>query len=206
MKRGFFISFEGVDGSGKSTQIDRLRAFLEDRGFDVLLTREPGGTDIGEKIRRIILDPANSEMTYMTEAFLYAASRSQHVSEVIAPAVAEGKIVICDRFVDSSVAYQGYGRQLGECVGRINEYAVDGHMPDITFFMKVKPDVGSDRISGRKPDRIEMENEEFYRRVYEGYEALASRSPDRIIGIDASGSVEEIENMIRVHVKRLVER
>jgi len=135
MKKGYFISFEGGDGAGKSTQINKLKEYCEKQGYDVVLTREPGGTDIGEKIRQIILDPENSKMADMTEAFLYAASRAQHVEEVIKPAIEAGRIVICDRFVDSSIAYQGYGRGLGECVGIINEYAVNTYMPYVTFLL-----------------------------------------------------------------------
>ena len=204
MKRGYFISFEGVDGSGKSTQIQKLKNFLERKGYQVVLTREPGGTDIGEKIRRIILDPENKKMTDMTEAFLYAASRAQHVEEIIKPAIDTGKIVICDRFADSSIAYQGYGRQLGDSVSVINEYAVGGYIPDITFLMKVKPQIGTDRIKDRPKDRIEMENEEFYSRVYEGYEKLEESFPERIIGIDASQTIEMIEESIIAHVRRLI--
>ncbi len=205
MKRGYFISFEGVDGSGKSTQIELLKDFLESRGHEVILTREPGGTEIGEKIRDIILDTSNSRMDYMTEALLYAASRAQHVSQVIAPAVEKGKVVICDRFVDSSIAYQGYGRELGQCVEDINRYAVAGYMPDMTFLMKVNPGVGSDRIKDRARDRIEMENEAFYRRVYEGYERLELDFPDRIVGIDADGEIDIISSVIISHIRRLME-
>lgn len=200
MKKGYFISFEGVDGSGKSTQIKNLKDFFENNGYQVILTREPGGTDIGEKIRNIILDPLNKNMTYITEALLYAASRAQHVQEVIKPAIELGKIVICDRFIDSSIAYQGYGRELGQCVSIINKYAVEEYTPDITFLMKVKPDVGNDRIKYRQKDRIEMENAEFYRRVYKGYEELEKNFPERIIGIDASQTIEQIENSIITHV------
>ncbi len=204
MRKGYFISFEGIDGSGKSTQIDRLSSFLTGNGYEVVLTREPGGTEIGEKIRNIILDKSNADMSYMTEALLYAASRAQHVSEVIAPAVEAGKIVICDRFVDSSIAYQGAGRQLGDSVDIINRYAVNGCMPDITFLMKVRPDVSSSRINKRELDRIEMENAEFYKRVYSGYEKLEREFPGRIIGIDAAGSIKDIENTIISHIKRLI--
>lgn len=200
MERGYFISFEGVDGSGKSTQIRKLKIFLEEKGYQVVLTREPGGTDIGEKIRNIILDPTNKNMSYMTEALLYAASRAQHVEEVIRPAVEAGKIVICDRFVDSSIAYQGYGRCLGESVDIINRYAVADCIPDITFLMKVKPKIGNDRIRGREKDRIEMETAEFYRRVYDGYEKLEKCFPERIIGIDASQSIEKIEEDVMKHI------
>lgn len=204
MRKGYFISFEGVDGSGKSTQIKKLHEFFMARGYEVVLTREPGGTDIGEKIREIILDRSNADMAYMTEAMLYAASRAQHVSEVIAPAVEAGKIVICDRFVDSSMAYQGYGRQLGDCVEAINRYAVNGCMPDITFLMKVRPDVSSSRMKDRELDRIEMENLEFYKRVSQGYEKLEREFPERIIGIDADGTIEDIESEIITHMEKLM--
>lgn len=206
MEKGYFISFEGVDGSGKSTQIIKLKNFFEERGYQVVLTREPGGTDIGEKIRHIILDTANRSMTYMTEALLYAASRAQHVEEVIKPAVESGKIVICDRFVDSSIAYQGYGRQLGDCVDVINRYAIEKYIPDITFLMKVKPGIGSDRIKDRELDRIELEAEEFHLRVYRGYEELEKNFPERIIGIDASQTIEEIEGSIIRHIERLMKK
>lgn len=204
MKKGYFISFEGIDGSGKSTQIKRLKKYLEQEGYDVVLTREPGGTDIGEKIRNIILDPANGNMTDMTEAMLYAASRAQHVNEVILPAVSEGRIVICDRFVDSSIAYQGYGRKMGECVEFINRYATGGNMPDITFFMRLNTDIVNDRIGSRKKDRIELESEEFYDRVSSGYDALAAAFPERIVAIDASQTVSDIESIIRTHITKMI--
>ena len=163
MSNGYFISFEGVDGSGKSTQISKLNEYLEAGGYEVVLSREPGGTDIGEQIRSVILDPNNQGMTAVTEALLYAASRAQHVHDVIAPAVEAGKVVICDRFVDSSIAYQQYGRKLGECVRIINGYAIDGCMPDLTFLLKVKPDVGGTRIGSREKDRIELEDKKLSR-------------------------------------------
>lgn len=206
MRKGYFISFEGGDGSGKSTQIRRLRSYFEEKGYDVVLTREPGGTDIGEKIRRVILDPANKKMSGIAEAMLYAASRAQHVEEVIAPALEAGKIVICDRFVDSSIAYQGYGRNLGECVTDINKYAVGACMPDITFFLKLKPDQSHSRMRNRKKDRIELEAEEFHRNVYEGYEALENKFPERIIGIDASGTIEEVHECILLHIEKLLDQ
>ena len=156
MREGYFISFEGGDGSGKSTQIQILREFLEERGYDVILTREPGGTPISEKIRSIILDKANSEMDDMTEALLYAAARAQLVSQVIRPALEEGKVVICDRFVDSSMAYQAYARGLGDSVKTINAFAVGDCMPDLTILLKVNPQVGSSRIGNRERDSIEL--------------------------------------------------
>ncbi len=204
MKQGYFITFEGGDGAGKSTQIRKLKDYLEARGFDVILTREPGGTDIGEKIRQIILDPDNKAMSAVAEAMLYAASRAQHVAEVIGPAIDAGKIVICDRFIDSSIAYQGYGRGLGDSVSVINSYAVDKYMPNMTFLLKLKPQTGSRRIEAREKDRIELEAASFHQTVFDGYEALEEMYPERIVGIDASGTIEEIEMEIRKHIDVLL--
>ena len=204
MKKGYFITFEGGDGAGKSTQIKKLMEYLESKGFDVILTREPGGTDIGEKIRQIILDPENKEMDSVTEAMLYAASRAQHVSQVIKPSMEAGKIVICDRFIDSSIAYQGYGRNLGDSVGIINSYAVGKYMPHKTFLLKLKPQAGSLRMAGREKDRIELEAASFHQTVYDGYEALEKEYPDRIVGIDASRTIEEIADEIKKHIDVLL--
>lgn len=204
MKKGYFITFEGGDGAGKSTQIKKLMEYLESKGFDVILTREPGGTDIGEKIRQIILDPENKEMDSVTEAMLYAASRAQHVSQVIKPSIEAGKIVICDRFIDSSIAYQGYGRNLGDSVSIINSYAVGEYMPHKTFLLKLKPQAGSLRMAGREKDRIELEAASFHQTVYDGYEALEKEYPDRIVGIDASGTIEEISDEIKKHIDVLL--
>lgn len=206
MKQGYFITFEGGDGSGKSTQARKLKTYLEEQGYQVTLTREPGGTEIGEKIRKIILDPASSEISAMTEAMLYAACRAQHVAQIIKPAIESGRIVICDRFVDSSMAYQGYARGLAEAVRIINQYAVGEYMPDITFLMKLAPYVGSSRIEGRKKDRIELEEDAFHQAVYQGYEDLEKLYAGRMIGIDASGSIEEIEREINRHVERLLQQ
>ncbi len=205
MAGNLFITFEGGDGSGKSTQINKVKEFLETRGMRVLLTREPGGTAIGEKIREIILDRNSSEMHAMTEAMLYAASRAQHVQQVIKPALAEGITVICDRFVDSSMAYQGYGRQLGEAVKAINSYAVDGCMPDVTFLLKLDPEIGRERIIPGQEDRLELERLDFHRRVYSGYEELEKAYAGRIVGIDASGSIEDIFSEIRRYLERLTD-
>lgn len=205
MEKGLFISIEGPDGSGKSTQIRRINSFFEERGYTAVNTREPGGTAIGEKIRSIILDKENSEMCAMTEAFLYAASRAQHVAQVIRPALSQGKIVICDRFIDSSIAYQGYGRKLGDCVRIINEYAVSGCMPDITFLMKLDPGVGKKRIREEEADRLEREALQFHRDVYNGYLEIEKKYNDRIVGIDASRSVDEIAGDIAGHLQRLLD-
>ncbi len=206
MKRGYFITFEGGDGSGKSTQIKKLKTYLEARNHQVTLTREPGGTEIGEKIRKIILDPASGEMSAMAEALLYAASRAQHVAQVIRPALESGHIVICDRFIDSSMAYQGYGRGLGEAVRIINQYAAGECMPDLTFLMKLAPRMGSRRIEGREKDRIECEEDAFHQAVYQGYEELERIYAGRMIGIDASGSIEAIEAEINRHMEAFLQR
>lgn len=196
MKKGVFISIEGPDGSGKSTQIENIKKYFENKKLDIVFTREPGGTAIGERIRAIILDNNCSEMDYMTEAMLYAAARAQHVSQVIKPALAEGKIVICDRFVDSSIAYQGYGRRLGEAVAVINSYAVAGCMPDVTFLLKLDPAVGKNRIRADQQDRLESEKETFHDEVFRGYLKLEQENPGRIFGIDASRSIEDVKRDI----------
>lgn len=206
MREGYFISFEGGDGSGKSTQIQILREFLEERGYDVILTREPGGTPISEKIRSIILDKANSEMDDMTEALLYAAARAQLVSQIIRPALEEGKVVICDRFVDSSMAYQAYARGLGDSVKTINAFAVGDCMPDLTILLKVNPQVGSSRIGNRERDRIELASSDFHKKVYEGYLQLEKLYPERIVGIDAADTIENISGVISERIAGLLER
>ena len=206
MREGYFISFEGGDGSGKSTQIQILREFLEERGYDVILTREPGGTPISEKIRSIILDKANSEMDDMTEALLYAAARAQLVSQIIRPALEEGKVVICDRFVDSSMAYQAYARGLGDSVKTIKAFAVGDCMPDLTILLKVNPQVGSSRIGNRERDRIELASSDFHKKVYEGYLQLEKLYPERIVGIDAADTIENISGIISERIAGLLER
>ena len=198
MSRGLFISFEGTDGSGKSTQYRLFADFLRQQGCEVVTTREPGGTPISEKIRNIILDPDNTEMDDMTEALLFAAGRAQHVAQLIRPSVEEGKIVLCDRFMDSSIAYQGYARGLGDCVRIINEYAVAGMQPDLTFLLDLPPQAGRQRnVKAGKADRLEKQAMEFHNKVYEGYKKLAEIYSDRFIVIDASGSIEEVQEEIR---------
>lgn len=206
MKRGYFITFEGGDGSGKSTQIKLLQGFLTEQGYHVLLTREPGGTAISEKIRDIILDKKNAEMCDMTETMLYAAARAQLVQQVIKPAVDGGDIVICDRFVDSSIAYQAWGRGLGDLVWDINRHAVGDYMPDLTILLKLDPMQGMKRIKSREQDRIELSSDDFHRKVYEGYLNLEAMDPDRIKGIDASQEIDRIAEQIRDLVEDLINR
>ncbi len=203
MSKGFLITIEGPDGSGKSTQIELLKKYLETKGYTVTMSREPGGTPISEKIREIILDKNNSEMVPMTEALLYAASRAQHVAEVIKPAIEKGNIVICDRFVDSSIAYQGYGRKLGEPVTIINGYAIDGCVPDLTILFKLDPSVSMGRIK-RDQDRLENEKMQFHQAVFEGYLEIEKKFPDRVFGVDAGRSIEEIHMDICARVAKFL--
>jgi len=204
--RGLFITMEGPDGSGKTTQIIELKDFFEKQGYDVVVTREPGGTKISEEVRNIILDKDHTEMDNVTEALLYAASRAQHVAEVIKPAIDSGKIVICDRFVDSSIVYQGIGRELGiELVEQINRAAVRDYMPDITFLFKLSPEIGIKRkIDQGEQDRLEREKLDFHERVFKGYLMLEQRYPNRIKGIDAHRSIQEIHKIITQHVRELL--
>lgn len=203
---GMFITFEGPDGSGKTTQIKLLEKYFEHKGYDLLITREPGGTDISEQIRRVILDKNNTEMDRITEALLYAASRAQHVAEVIKPALLQGKVIICDRFVDSSIVYQGVGRGLGiDFIKKINDIATAGTKPDITFLMKISPKEGlSRKYSSDECNRLDMEKLEFHNNVYEGYLKLEKLYSERIIGIDAGRAIKEIhENIIKAIKNKL---
>lgn len=195
---GIFISMEGPDGAGKTTQIELLKAYLENKGYEILITREPGGTKISEAIRSIILDRSNVEMDYMTEALLYASARAQLVAEIIKPAIAAGKAVISDRFVDSSAVYQGMARGLGvENVYKINEFAIQDMMPKLTIHLDLPASVGIMRKKNQAElDRMELEKTEFHERVAEGYRQLAKMSPERIYTIDATLPVEEIHKLI----------
>ena len=202
---GLFITMEGTDGAGKSTQLDLLNKYLKDKGFNVVFVREPGGTKISEKIRNIILDIDNKEMNYMTEAFLYASSRTQLVNEVIIPKIKKGSVVICDRFVDSSIVYQGIARNLGvEVVRKINNIATGGLIPDITFFLDLSPDKAIERKKEQKElDRLEREKSQFYNKVYEGYKMLIEEEGERIKVIDATQSIEVIHNNIVNYLENL---
>ena len=205
--RGLFITLEGGDGAGKSTQIRNIESFFEKKGLVVVHTREPGGTAISEKLRDILLDSENSEMEDVTEMLIYAASRAQHVREFVMPALEKGQIVICDRFVDSSIAYQAFGRGLGDMVGVVNDYATAGLAPDITFWMDIDPKAGKERVSKMGDfDRLESEELDFHYSVYGGYKALAEICPERIKRIDASKSVEEISEDIEAYLVELCEK
>lgn len=195
---GIFITIEGPDGAGKTTVIKELNKRLEKEvKVGIVLTREPGGIPIAEKIRQIILDPENTEMDERTEALLYAAARRQHLVERVLPALNQRKLVICDRFVDSSVAYQGSARGIGEAeILELNQFAIEGHLPDLTLYLDVPSEVGLARINqGRRAtelDRLDKEDLAFHQKVRTGYLALLDKYPERIHLIDAKEDIEKV--------------
>ena len=202
-QNGLFITFEGPEGAGKTTVITKIYDRLKAEGRQVVLTREPGGIRIAEKIRTVILDTDNIEMDAKTEALLYAAARRQHLVEKVIPALDEGVIVLCDRFIDSSLAYQGYARGLGiDEVLQINQFAIGNTMPDLTVFFDINPEEGLSRIAQnneREMNRLDKENVSFHEKVYEGYKELIQRYPDRIVKTDARLSEKDvIENVWKI--------
>ncbi len=206
-----FITFEGPEGSGKTTQIQALHRYLEERGYDLIVTREPGGTRIGDQIRRILLDPRNQELLPEAEILLFSASRAQLVGQVIRPALARGTIVLCDRFADSTLAYQGYGRGLDlEQLRRITAFATGGLMPDLTIYLDLDVEEGLRRKrqdEGKDQEawnRLDQQALEFHRRVRQGYLALAAAEPERWFVVDASQPAEVIQQAIRTRVERLL--
>ena len=196
---GLFVTFEGTDGCGKTTQMKRAADWLRGRGYEVVSTREPGGCPISERIREIILDVGSAGMTAECEAMLYAAARAQHVSEVIRPAVKRGAIVLCDRFLDSSLVYQGVGRGMGMgAVRALNRLGVDGCQPDLTLFYDISPERAMQRRrAASAPDRLELEEKEFFEAVYGAYRALAAEDPERIAVIDADRPIDAVETDTR---------
>lgn len=195
---------EGPDGSGKTTQIELLKTYLESKGYDIVITREPGGTAISEAIRAIILNKDYQEMSHMTELLLYASARAQLVNQVIKPALADGKAVICDRFVESSAVYQGIGRGLGvSTVYEVNNYALGDVKPMLTIFMDLDADAGIKRKKNQTElDRMELEDLSFHERVVEGYRQLAQLYPERIFPVDATLPIEEIHSIIVEEVEK----
>jgi dTMP kinase len=189
-----FITFEGCDGCGKTTVLKLVSEELSKRNIDFLLTREPGGSKIAEQIRNIILDKKNIEEDSRTEALLYAASRRQHLTDVVLPALEKGKLVLSDRYIDSSLAYQGYARGIGiKEVMSINAFAINGLMPDVTFFLDLTPEEGLKRIASRsrESDRLDKEKLAFHQKVYEGYKIIIKDDPKRFVIIDARKTPEE---------------
>lgn len=196
MRKGYFITIEGNEGAGKSTIVTKAVEYLASKGIDVVASREPGGSEIAEQIRSIILDVRNTKMDGRTEALLYAAARRQHYVEKIVPTLEAGRTMICDRFIDSSLAYQGHARGLGidEILG-INEFAIEGTYPDLTLYLEVDPKLGIARINenkNREVNRLDVEPSAFHEKVREGYQEVVRRFPERIAIVDANGTVDEV--------------
>ena len=212
--KGMFITFEGTEGTGKSTQIVQLANHLTAHGRDVTLTREPGGTPIGDQVRRVLLDPANAALDPKAELLLYAAARAQHLAELINPALAAGRIVLCDRFSDATLAYQGYGRGLDpDLINALDRIVTSGMRPDLTILLDIETARGLERARGRNrrsgletEARFENEQLPFHQRVRQGYLELAKREPGRFRIVDASPSPEEIRDRIRKIVDETLNR
>jgi len=201
MKKGLFIVFEGGEGTGKTTAIDKIYNWIIENNFKCIKTREPGGIKISEQIRQVILNKENKTMDARTEALLYAAARRQHLVEKVIPALEEGSIVICDRFIDSSLAYQGYARNLGiEEVMSINKFAIGEYMPDLSILFDLDPKIGLERINSnedREINRLDLEKLDFHERVRSGYNVVYENNKDRIIKIDAEQSKENVIKQIK---------
>ncbi|GKU27729.1 dTMP kinase [Clostridium folliculivorans] len=210
MKRGLFIVFEGPEGAGKTTVIKELEGLFRDSNLEYIFTREPGGISISEQIRSIILNKDNVEMDGRTEALLYAASRRQHLVEKVIPALEKGKIVLCDRFIFSSLAYQGYARGLGmDNVMEINNFAIEGHMPDLTILFDIDPREGLNRIhknDEREVNRLDLESIEFHEKVVEAYHILAKRYEHNTVIVDASKSLAEVKEVVAKEIITFIER
>ena len=203
-----FITFEGPEGSGKTTQMELLRDYLEEKGYPVLATREPGGTSIGDQIRAVLLDPSNTEMLPASEALLFSAARAQIVNQVIRPHLAQGDIVLCDRYADSTLAYQGYGHGLDlEMLRTITALATEGLKPDLTVYLDIHVEEGLRRkLAAHEAERAEwnrldQQEMDFHRRVRDGYLRMAAEEPDRWLVIDATQPLEAIQAVIRARVE-----
>lgn len=204
--RGFFIVFEGIEGSGKTTQIKKLSAFLQENDITVISTREPGGTPLSDNIREILLSNHSEKVNEKAELLLYLASRAQHVNSIIKPALYQGITVLCDRFADATIAYQGFGRGLDiPFLNRLNRYATDGLTPDLTILLDLPASEGIGRIRrvpGRDMDRLESEGIEFHEKVRRGYLELARSSPERFTTIDATRPIENIHELIKTELEK----
>lgn len=205
---GVFITFEGGEGSGKTTIANMIKDTLSLEGYHVVLTREPGGVDIAEKIRDVIVDVKNTNMDKKTEALLYAASRRQHLVEKVIPALEQGYVVICDRYVDSSLVYQGIARGIGiDEVYEMNLFATDNKLPDRTIFFDVKPEIGLKRVHSdnqREVNRLDLEKMEFHQKVYEGYLTICDKYKERIVKVDAHLGVEEVYKQVLERIREVL--
>ncbi|MDA8213320.1 MAG: dTMP kinase [Clostridia bacterium] len=205
--KGLLITLEGPDGAGKTSQLQNIAEILVEQGYTVITTREPGGTSVGTAIRNLLLNPEHGKMTDKAEVLLYAADRAQHVQELILPALSRGDAVVCDRYIDSTLAYQGYGRNLDlEFLERVNSIATGGLKPDLTLILDVPSEVGlgriiNGRLNGAGVDRIEGQALEFHQRVRAGYLAIAAKEPERCRIIDASGQIEQVRQAVALAVK-----
>ena len=210
MHNGLFISIEGCDGCGKTTALTKVVEKLNALSINPLVTREPGGSKIAEQIRNIILDKNNTEEDCRTEALLYAASRRQHLVEIVLPALKAGKVVISDRYLDSSLAYQGYARGIGiDEVMSINTFAIDKTFPDVTFFLDLSPEEGLNRMKGRErsADRLDQEKLDFHQKVYEGYQIVNEMFKDRIVKIDASQAPDKVaDDIVKIILEKIKEK
>lgn len=210
MHNGLFISIEGCDGCGKTTALTKVVEKLNALSINPLVTREPGGSKIAEQIRNIILDKNNTEEDCRTEALLYAASRRQHLVEIVLPALEAGKVVISDRYLDSSLAYQGYARGIGiDEVMSINTFAIDKTFPDVTFFLDLSPEEGLNRMKGRErsADRLDQEKLDFHQKVYEGYQIVNEMFKDRIVKIDASQAPDKVaDDIVKIILEKIKEK
>lgn len=203
MKKGLFITFEGIDGCGKTTQIELLKEKLEKKGYNVLLTREPGAKGLGEKFREILLN-YDGEVSSNCESFLFLADRAQHIDTIIKPAINNGTIVLCDRHTDSTVAYQGYGRELDlEQIYQLNKIATNGIVPDITFILDIDIETSLQRI-GKGRDRMENSGRDFFERVRNGYIEISKQEPERVKLLNGNSPIEEIQNTISNYVEKLI--
>ncbi len=202
MNKGLFITFEGADGCGKTTQLEMLAEYLQSKGYDIVITREPGAKGLGEKIREILLN-YDGEVSDRCESFLFLADRAQHIDMIVNPAVEAGKIVLCDRHTDSSVAYQGYGRQLPvERIKMLNAIAVNGRNPDLTIVFDIDVETSMSRV-GKERDRMESAGQDFFNRVRQGYLEIAKQEPQRVKVLDASKSINEVHKDVIKLVKSL---
>ncbi len=206
MKKGLFLTIEGCEGSGKTTACHKVIEMLEAEGYEVVYSREPGGSDIAEQIRNVILDLNNTAMDPRTEALLFAASRRQHLVEKIVPALGENKIIICDRFIDSSLVYQGYARGIGmDEIMEINRFAIDNYMPDMTIYFAIDAREGLARIKSRDEiNRLDVEQTNFHQKVQEGYELLCKQYPERIKVVDASKDPDTVADSAYQIIKQKV--